>query len=115
MPVRNTSRARYYRPRRQSHLSLGADACVAFLEGLSGNALIDEYILRPCMEHNASKILNKSERARYLLKNVISINQAAMECAVDEISAEITSPSAKIETMSFMLIFSLSVIWSILA
>ena len=68
-------------------VSLGADACVAFLEGLSGNVLIDEYILRPCMEHNASKILDKSERARYLLKNVISINQAAIECTVDEISA----------------------------
>ena len=47
---------------------LEAPACAMFIEGMAGGDFLDDYILRPLMEHRPASRVSPSKRAGYLLK-----------------------------------------------
>ena len=51
-------------------------ACLIFLEGMAGRAVIDQFILQPCLEAKPERTVEPGERADYLMKQVVAIDDA---------------------------------------
>lgn len=70
---------------------LEAPACAMFIEGMAGSDFLDDYILRPLMEHRPASRISPGKRAGYLLKAAIPINQGKLSQALDELAKELLS------------------------
>ena len=64
---------------------LEAPACAMFIEGMAGGDFLDDYILRPLMEHRPASRISPGKRAGYLLKAAVPINQGKLSQSLDEL------------------------------
>ncbi len=67
----------------------GISACLVFMEGMAGRSVIDQFILSPCMGHLFPEDIPAPEMADYLLKNVLSIDEAKKISGFEELVEQV--------------------------
>ena len=67
----------------------GFRACLVYLEGMAARAVVDQFILQPCQKAEAKGEIKPDERAEYLIKNVISIDDAKTITGMQELTQQV--------------------------
>ncbi len=70
-------------------VTCGFRACLVYVEGMAARTTIDQFILLPCMQANAQAPIEPRERADYLIKNVISIDDAQRILLFQELTQQV--------------------------
>ncbi len=61
------------------------DACLVFTDGMAGNQIINESVLYPLRVFSGQMPVNGSERASYLVKNVLAVGDTDLESRNSEL------------------------------
>ncbi len=70
-------------------VTCGFRVCLVYVEGMAGRATIDQFILLPCMQKSEQIQAQPKERADYLVKNVISIDDAQKITLFQELTQQV--------------------------
>jgi len=68
--------------------SAGFRACLVYLEGMAARAVVDQFILQPCQQAAEAKV-HPEERADYLIRQVIAIDDAKKIGGFQELTEQV--------------------------
>ncbi len=67
----------------------GFRVCLVYLEGMAGRAVVDQFILEPCLKNQADAGAEPDERADYLITRVIAVDDAKKVTGFQEIVQQV--------------------------
>ena len=67
----------------------GFRACLVYMEGMAGRAVVDQFILEPCLQAKADREIEPEKRADYLIERVISIDDAQKTGGFEDLTRQV--------------------------
>ena len=67
----------------------GFRACLVYLEGMAARAVVDQFILQPCLTAKADETVRPEDRAEFLIRNVIAIDDAKTITGMQELTGQV--------------------------
>jgi len=67
----------------------GFRACLVYIEGMAARAVVDQFILSPCLNAEANETIEPENRADHLMKNVVAIDDAKTITGFQELMQQV--------------------------
>lgn len=63
--------------------------CLVYLEGMAARAVVDQFIIQPCQTAKAEEAVSPEDRAGFLIRNVIAIDDSKPITSLEELTRQV--------------------------